>query len=239
MDGECKQVISHIIHEGGLSIMLIVHLKSNWSTIARKPRRVGRLLVKELENVLAVRTCHHCDAIAYIDNSTYSRQDIKIDVLLVKSFTPSCQLDFIHERIEAASQTEIEIPLTRGLRLSATLTVAEKSDFFDDYAQAGRIPIVSGKSKICKVSGYAQKITAPFCPSIQIALSESGELGHGRKKKLFLSFFKNQTYNANATILVCTKDYMTVMRQTSGSDVRQLLESGLGFIVYQILHPFV
>ena len=129
MDGECKQVISHIIHEGGLSIMLIVHLKSNWSTIARKPRRVGRLLVKELENSLAVHTCGHCDASAYIDNSTYPRPDIKIDVLLVKSFTPSCQLDFIHERIEAASQTEIEIPLTPELRLSATFTIAEKSDF--------------------------------------------------------------------------------------------------------------
>ena len=114
--------------------MLIVHLKSNWSTIASKPLRVGRLLVKELENSLAVHTCKHCEASAYIDNSTFPRPDIEIDVLLVKSFTPSCQLDFIHERIESASQTEIEIPLTRGIRLSATLTVAKKSDFFYDYA---------------------------------------------------------------------------------------------------------
>ena len=46
-------------------------------------------------------------------------------------------------------------------------------------------------------------------------------------------------HNANMTILVCTKDYMTVMRQTSGSATRQLLESAVGFIVYQTLHPFV
>ena len=162
--------------------MLFVHLKSNWSAIASKTRRVGRLLVKQLENSIAVRTCDHCDASAYIDNSTYPRPDIKF-FLLVKSFTPSCQLDFIHERIEAAPQTEIEIPLTPELRLSATLTIAEKIDFFGDYAQAGRIPIVSGKSKICILIVVTHKRLRHL--SVQASgyhFQTQEELAHGGRK---------------------------------------------------------
>ena len=240
-DGVCKQVVSHIINSGGLSVMLIVRLQSNWSAIANTTELIGQLLVDELEHMLALHPCGKCSANVYVDNSTYSRDDIKIYVLFANSFTPSCQLDFIHERIQTVHKTEIEILLTPEVRLSATTIIAEKSDYGDDK-NAGRKLIFLKFYFMCSlgVNDKTLDITGPFCPSIEIAFSESQDLGYGRKKELFLSFFNNPKHrNENTSILVCTNDYMNVMRQTNGSAAKQMLELSFVLTVCQTLHSFL
>ena len=221
--------------------MLIVRLQSNWSAIANMTELMGQLLVEELEKILALQQCNNCSVRVYVDNSTYSRDNIKIDVLFEKGFTPSCQLVVIHEQIQAISKFEIEIPLTPEVRLSATTTIAEKSDYGNDK-YAGRTLIFFRSYFECSqgFNGKKLDITGPFCPSIEIAFSESQDLRYGRKKESFLTFFNNQKHrNDNTTVLVCTNDYMTVMRQTSGSAARHILQSGVVFLVFQTLHSFL
>ena len=237
VNGVCKQVVTDIVHLGGLEIMYIVNIKYNWSEIAdnQVAAQLGETIADEIESHAGLHTCGNCSV--EVKNYPNDMEDVEIRVWYNKMPTTSCQLDHIHQGALAVSGKNLDIQLTSRIRLTAVATIAEKSDY--DIRGGQLIFLRDNEFTYCDYKNRLH-ITEPLCPRIEIAFSEALKLKHGKRKKAFLTFFENfEDLNETTTVGVCIEDYNTIMRQTSGSAIRRLSGSAVIIIFLRTITSLV
>ena len=225
-------MVTGMIDTRGFAIMFVVNVNFNQSGITDRHNvaLLGQKLARELEILSGISKCRECSIMVKKSSTTGLYTEIR--VLFVKRPKASCQLEHIYKGISAVSGKKIEIQLTPGVRLTAVSRISENYDY-------NRGETIVRTVSDCMVSNPI-RITEPLCPSIELAFSESLTLEDGKKKQEFLTFFHNvENLTAETTVSICKKDYITVMRQTGGSEARNRLELTDSFIIYMTLLYFV